>query len=175
MNIKKLKLATGLVALLGVITTVVFAFISLPLASANAPEGGNWNLAGLALVYIVFIIIFCVIAFLQLVYSLYYIFAKPKVRSFFVVSCVYSVIDIIDCVLMIYLAVTFTSIIGGALFPIITTLCMLPVVATIVLKIICTAKFKPEEKKEESDGEEAQSDEKNGEQTAENADEVTNG
>lgn len=166
MNIKKLKLATGLVALLGVISTVFYAFFSLPFASAHAPEGGDPRLLGLALVYIVFIIIFCVIAFIQLIYSLYYIFAKPKVRSFYVVSCVFSVFDIIDCILIIYFTVIITNVIGGAVFPIISVLCMLPVVATVILKIICTAKFKPEQKKEtqtQTDGQaEEQSEETNG-------------
>lgn len=148
MNFKKLKLATGIIGFAVIVTTLFFAFFTLPYASKHAPEGGSWTLFGMALYFNAVIILLCVLAFMQLIYSLYYVFAKPRVRSFFVVGCVFSFFDILNMTLVICVAVSVTHAVGGWLFPFIAAIVLLPVVANIVLRILCACKFKPEEREQ---------------------------
>lgn len=83
---------------------------------------------------------------MQLISSVLLMTVKPKTRAFYVVECALSVFDIADFILIVWFAVMLVEIIGGAVLPVITALCVLPVASAVVLKIICAVKFKPEGK-----------------------------
>lgn len=139
---KKLKIFTGLTNFIAAILIIVFAFNSLSYASKYMPEGGSWPTFFLATVYTAFEIVFCIIAFLQIIFALYYMFAHPRVRSFYAVGCVFCALDITSIAIICYLAVFITREITVLNYALVCVLVGGVQLAGIILKVICLFKFK---------------------------------
>ncbi len=142
MNINKLKIATGVIGLIAVATTFFYAFSAMPYAANHVPEGGSLPLLFMALYFILVIVAFCILAFMQLVYSIIYIIVKPKRNAFFIIGCVFSAFDILNLFLIIFTAFIVTSVVVGGIFPLIAALSALPVALNIALRIACAVRFK---------------------------------
>ncbi|MGN0806729.1 MAG: hypothetical protein ACI4MC_06785 [Candidatus Coproplasma sp.] len=147
MNFKKLKLATGIIGLVGVVLAVVCYIVSFVIASQYEGE----ELLAAVVAFVVFSFPLGFVCLVELVFSILYILRKFKSRVFYVVGAVLSILDLFICSVLIYFAIIITFAIGGFAVPLIAALCALPVVATIILKILCAVKFKPDEIKDNKD------------------------
>ena len=142
MDFKKLKLATGILGLVGVLLAAACYILSLVIA--NKGDGGEEMLA-VVLVFITFGIPLGIAGLVELVISIIYIAAKFKTRAFYIVGVVLSVLDLVICFILIYFAILTTQASGKMVVSVINAFCSLLVVATIVLKILCAVKFKMNE------------------------------
>lgn len=145
MNFKKLKLATGIVGLVGVLLAAFCYIFSVAYAGKN--DGGP-EMLGVAVLFITIGIPFGVAAIVEFIFSIIYIIGKIKARAFYVAGGVLSVLNAFICFVLVYFAILITKAIGGFVIPIITALCALPVITAIILKILCAVKFKKEDNKE---------------------------
>ncbi|MGN0811910.1 MAG: hypothetical protein ACI4MQ_00160 [Candidatus Coproplasma sp.] len=143
MNFKKLKLATGIIGLVGVVLVVLCYIISFIIASQYEGE----ELLAVAMAFIVFSFPLGAVVLIEIPIAIIYMAGKFNSRAFFVVCAVLSFLDLFICFVLVYFATYITLAIGGFVVPLITVLCALPVAATIVLKIICAVKFKKEDNK----------------------------
>lgn len=147
MNFKKLKLATGVIGLLGVVFAVVCYILSLIIANA-ANTGGQetgWNMFGIAIVFIIFGIPLAIAAVVELIFSILYIAKKFNRRAFYIVGAVLCIFDLLICFILAYFTISITQSFGEVLVPLINVVCILLILVAVVLKIICAVKFKKEE------------------------------
>ena len=142
MNNRKLKLATGIVGLFGVLLCAACYILSLVIANtANASgQETNWDMLGIAIVFIIFGIPVAISAVVEFVFSILYISAKFKRRAFYIVGAVLTILDAFICFVDIYFAMVITDAFGNVVVPIMTIICVLVALAAMVLKILCAAK-----------------------------------
>lgn len=145
MNSRKLKLATGIVGLAGVLIAVICYICNI--AFLLNSEGG----LGVAIVAVIILIIgipFGVAALAEFIFSIIYTIGKVKARGFYVTGAVLSILNLFICGSLIFLALISVDAIGGFIAPLLNVLCALPMFAAVVLKILCAVKIKKEEKTE---------------------------
>ena len=146
-DIIKLRFATGIVGIAEVTAILFFAFFTMPYASSGLNEVG----VAIAFIILLFAAVavhtllisgFCVIAVLQLITSLLCIFKKSVTLSFNVLIYISAFFDAVCCIVIIYLAVAITGVIGGYILPLSSALCALPIITALVLKILCAVTFR---------------------------------
>ena len=147
MNIKKLKLAAGIVGLAGVLLAAACYILSLVIANTANGSGQDTGLdmLGIAIVFVLFGIPVAISAVVEFVFSIIYIFAKFKRRPFYIAGCVLTILDFFVCFADLYFAIIISQVFSKPIVVIMSLVCLLLAVAGFVLKIICAVKFKKAE------------------------------
>lgn len=144
MEFKKLKLATGITGLVGVVLAVACYVLSIVIAN-KANAGGQDNgldMLGIVFVFIAFGIPYGIAAVIGLVFSILYLTTKTEKPAFYVVGAVLCIFDLFICFVLSYFAIIITQAFGLSLVALINGVCILLVVAAIVLKILCAVRIK---------------------------------
>lgn len=144
MEFKKLKLATGIVGIVGAVLAVACYVLSIVIAN-TANAGGQdtgLDMLGIVFVFIAFGIPFGISAVVKLVFSILYLVTKTEKPAFFIVGAVLCIFDLFICFVLTYFAIIITQAFGLSSVALINGVCVLLVVATIVLKILCAVKIK---------------------------------
>ncbi|MGN0807350.1 MAG: hypothetical protein ACI4MN_02755 [Candidatus Coproplasma sp.] len=141
MNIRKLKLATGIVGLLGVLLAVICYICNIAFLLQGE---GNLGVAIIAVIIMIIGIPLGIAALIEFVFSIIYTTGKVKARAFYITGAVLSVLDLFIGGSMIFLALVSVDAAIGVVVPLLDVIGSLPMLAVTVLKIVCAVKIKKE-------------------------------
>lgn len=153
MDIKKSRIITGLWYLLSTVLTVYAAYTAYLFATVSGTSASPTSaMTGFMVGYPVWIVAFGLTALFQLHYSLFYLLKKPRVRSFYVVSVVYSLFDLVSMALFIRLTVLAFTTAADARFKLIFLAAAVVLAVLVILKLFCSVVFHSESEDEWGEG-----------------------